>query len=702
VLRWIHTEFWTYHRVISLVALIYFVLPMLAFIPVPDEKVGAVSTLSRMDVWMLRGQRVGLLLLCVFLALNPIVGPRHIMLHEMNFGLPLLSLDYLYGLAAGFLVGKLILLHGEDFTRRRRTGWQIELRVSRAVFPILTVVCAAIVLILIVRNGPAVLRVNRNRLADFGELTWRSLPANGGILLGDFPEKLMVFQAAQARHTGQLTWLPVDVKALPTPEYRARLERLRPGLWLASTNRHNLTQPEMVRQVALLVKHGRVFYQHPSNGYFGEAFYLQPAGSVYEIKEYGTNEVNLPPVPEEVIAQTAKTWDDFAPQLAALQQAGGEDPVWAQELQKALLLEPVPFGQLAVLKEWYSLALNGWGVDLQRSGHLPEAGRQFAQALALNPENWIAGINLTVNSNLQSKTEMTKAESDDLAQKVGDLVTIQKLGNEMNLFGPIDEPTVRLMLGKFFEEQKEPRLAYQEFSRAVALAPAALAPQFAFATLLVRYHLFDQAQQSFNRLHAEINAGNVDPEWDQQVSLLEARFWLSQTNRANARNLLATVADKYGKQPNVLDRVGETYLEFDDVTDAEPVMQAELAANPDDQAALLNQSRVFIMTDRAGAAIPVLDHLLSLTNVPEARFNRAQAYMMTKNFDAAKADYLELQNKPVNQLFVTLNLGRIALQAHDTNQAIRYYSGFLSNTPAGSVPWQAVSNQLHALGAHGF
>jgi len=702
LLLWFFSEFWPHHRAISLVAVIYYLLPMLAFLPVPDEKVGSVSTLSRMDVWILRGQRAGLLLLCVFLTLNPIVGLRHILAHEMNLSLPLLSLDYLNGLAAGFLAGKLILLHGEDFTRRRRTGWRLELQVSRAVFPVLTVLCSAIILTLIVRNVPVVTQANRNSLAQFGELAWRSLPPEGGFLLSDFPEKLMVFQAVQARHTARPTWLPIDLKSLPTPEYRARLDRLRPELRLASTNRHSLTPPEMVYAVAQLLKHGRVFYLHPNSGFLGEVFYAQPEGSVYELKKYASDPVELPTTPPEAIARTEKTWDDFAPQLESLRRAGEGGSLLTPRFEKELLLEQISFNQIAVLEGWYSLALNAWGVDLQRNGSWPAAKRRFTDSLALSPENWVAGVNLTVNSNLLAGIKMEGAENRELAQKLGDVGSIQKLGVELNLFGPVDEPSLCLMLGNLYQQQQEPRMAFQQFNRAQTLAPGALAPKFALANLFLRYHLKDQALKAIKNLRAEISGGNVNPEWDLQASFLEAKLWLSQTNSLNARGILEGVADKYGKRPGILDRVAETYLEYNDMTNAESVMTGLLAAEPDDQAALLNQSRVFIMAGRGEAAIPILDHLLTLTNLPEARFNRAQAYMISQKFNAAKADYLDLLGQPVNQLWVNLNLGRIAIKDHDTNLAARYFLTGLSNAPAGSIEWQTASNQLHAVGVQGY
>ena len=699
----LHREFWMLHRAMALVAVIYFVLPMLAFLPVPDEKVGSVSTLTRMDVWVLRGQRVGLLLLCVFLALNPIIGPRHILLHEMNLSLPLLSLDYLNGLAAGFLVGKILLLHGEDYTRRRRTGWQMELRVSHAILPILTVLVALIVLALIVRNVPVVMQANRNSLAQFGELAWRSLPPEGGVLLSDSPDKLMVFQAAQAWHTRQPVWLPVDIKLLPKPDYRKRLDHLRPGFWLSGTNQQAFTEREVVNQIVQLLKHGRVFYLHPSNGLFGETFYLEPAGSVLELKAYTDEQLKHPPIPAEAVARTEKTWDDFGPQLKSLEQANEvASPSLNAFSQKDLLLEPIPFSQAAVLGSWYSLALNAWGVDLQRNGSLIAARQRFTQSLALDPKNWIASANLTVNSNLLAGVEITTVESDDLAQKVNEVSTIAKLGLELNRYGPADEPSLCLMLGSFFHAEKEPRLAFQQFSRAQALAPAAVAPDFALAAFYVHYHLNDQALQTIRHMQAKIAGPKAQPEWGLQASLLEAKVWLAETNLANGRRVLAAVAEKYGQQDGVLDRVAETYLDSDDLTNAESVITALLAGKPDDQAALLNQSRILIQTDRASAAISVLNHLLTLTNLPAARINRAQAYLMITNLAAAKTEYQALQSLPVNQALVNFKLGEIAVHDHDTNQAVRYLSVCLSNTPPGSVEWQTVSNQLRTLGARGY
>jgi hypothetical protein len=44
----------------------------------------------------------------------------------------------------------------------------------------------------------------------------------------------------------------------------------------------------------------------------------------------------------------------------------------------------------------YAVALDYWGTELQKANHLKEAHGQFAEAVRLNTNNFIAAINLRV------------------------------------------------------------------------------------------------------------------------------------------------------------------------------------------------------------------------------------------------------------------------------------------------------------------
>ena len=156
---------------------------------------------------------------------------------------------------------------------------------------------ALMIAALAARNAPAILRLNFHPLQRFGELAVESLPAGRGVMLSDQPQKLAVFQAALSQHRNRPDWLAVDTRALPAVAYRARLERRQPVGWLTDENRHELTPLEMRQLLEHIARTNRLFYLHPSYGYFFERFYLEPIGAIYEMKLRGTNPLDIPPLP---------------------------------------------------------------------------------------------------------------------------------------------------------------------------------------------------------------------------------------------------------------------------------------------------------------------------------------------------------------------------------------------------------------------
>ena len=158
------------------------------------------------------------------------------------------------------------------------------------------------------RNTPAILRLNFHPLQRFGELAVESLPAGRGVMLSDQPQKLAVFQAALSHTRNRADWLAVDTRALPAVEYRAGLERRQPIGWLTDENRHELTPLEMGRLLEQIARTNRLFYLHPSYGYFFERFYLEPIGAIYEMKLRGKNPLEIPPLPGAVTDANETFW----------------------------------------------------------------------------------------------------------------------------------------------------------------------------------------------------------------------------------------------------------------------------------------------------------------------------------------------------------------------------------------------------------
>ena len=693
----IYRGFWLSHRMITLAIMLFFLMPLLAFLlRFGDDDTKNKSPLDQAMIRFFRGVRAGLLLLGVWLAFDTIFGPRQVVSRQMHFFLPLLTFDYLNALGVAFLAGNLLLIPRHENSGRRRTlARQLTEWLESAAAPLLTVLLAVAVLGLSARNLQAIVLVNRQPLIQFGQLALHSLPPGGGIVLSDFPELLEVFQAAQAQTRDKQAWLPVDVESLPIPEYRERLQRLHASSWLMSTNRQNLVPAEVLQLVDRLAQTDRIYYLHPSFGYFFERFYKQPTGSVFELKRFLTNSINPPPLTPGNITQSEKILDEFTPQLELLQQAAAapESPL-VKAIEKIFRLEAVAPNQLGLQKEWFSMALDSWGVDLQRSGQLPAAERRFSQALSLNTNNWVARINLFCNTNLQAGNKMDVTSAAGFASQIG---SVEKMVLLIGHLGPLDDPGFCYLLGNVFQQSGLPRQAMQQFDRARELAPGVLAPQFELARLAARFGMPDRAMELIDQMRNILKTRPSDADMDTQLALIEAGVWLSQTNLNRAGEALQTVVQQHPDNARTLNRISQAYFAIGHFTNAEMLVTQVLHREPDDISALMMQSQIFLQTSRAELAIPVLNRVLSITNTPDAKLTRAMAYVQTGNLSAAKADCLELDSSLTNCFLAEYWLAHIAGLEHDTNQSIHYLQLCLTNAPRQTPIWHEARARLQAL-----
>ena len=97
-------------------------------------------------------------------------------------------------------------------------------------------------------------------------------------------------------------------------------------------------------------------------------------------------------------------------------------------------------------------------------------------------------------------------------------------------------------------------------------------------------------------------------------------------------------------------------------------------------------------------AISAMTRVLNIvTNDPNARFNRALAYLKSDQLAKARADYAELQSTYTNSPQIAFGLGEVAWQQHDTNEALRNYRIFLSNAPTNSPDIKIVNERIAQL-----
>ncbi|MGA3284992.1 MAG: DUF2723 domain-containing protein, partial [Verrucomicrobiota bacterium] len=591
----LYYQFWVEHQLLAMAVVLYFLVPTLAcLVRQRDEGTKNKSQVDRFQLWIYRSLRVALLLACLWLAFDPVSGPRQIIQSEFGVSLPLLTFDYLNALGVAFLAGNLLLISQGTVRRRSHSRTSIQLRQLAVPF---AAGCLVLVIVgLVGRNTPAIFHMNSHPLERFGDLLADSLPAGRGVMLSGQPQKLEVFQAALTHRRNGADWLAVYTHALPTVAYRAWLERRQPAGWLTDENRHELTSLETVRLLEHIARTSRLFCLHPSYGYLFERFYLEPTGAIYEVKLRGKKNLEIPPLTAAATDANETFWTGaWQKELASLVPAPRWSTGWQEKIQ-CLGFAPVPFYQDRLLAEWYSLSLDGWGVALQQQGHWNEARLRLEQALQLNTNNLSAQISLACNTNLQSGF-------------------IQHLSLVLNNSGPFDEPIFCYLLGCAFQKNGMLLQAAEQFERTRTLTPGALAPELALAEIYTRLQFPDRARPLIDHLRNETKNLPASSALDLEMALLEANAWLSQTNTANASGVLQSVLQQHPDDAQIADGVISAYLAFGDFTNALQLVNAKLAKSPDDVASLNIQAAILIQSGNAAAAIPVLDHMLTLTNL---------------------------------------------------------------------------------------
>ena len=691
----LYYHFWRGPRLLTMVVLFYFLLPIsVLVVRLRDEGTKNKSGVDRFQIWIYRSLRFCLLLVCWWVTFDPTIGPRQIVQDQMYFSLPLLTLDYLNALAAGFLFGNLLLISqpvaDRDGLRRSRN----KFRWKQFVVP---VGIAGIVLIatgLFIRNARAIWRLNFHPLEDFGRLAVKSLPAGHGVVLCDFSERLCVFEAALASRHEAADWLAVDTKELPTVAYRARLERRQPAGWLTDKNRHELTPLETLRLLEQAAQANRMFYLHPSYGYFFEAFYLEPTGTIYEMKLRGKDPLDVPALPGALVAANEQFWTDAWDKDLAQLVPPAVTRSGVEEKLAHYGLVPVPAFQDRVLAGWYSIALDGWGVALQKEGRLAAAGVRLEQALQLNTNNVSAQLSLASNSNLQAGVEMGLADVATVADRLGNP---DRLNTIMNNDGPFDEPTVGYLLGNSFLEHGLLVQGAGQLERVRTLAPRSLAPELALAEIYNRLQMPGRGRPLINHLREEMGKQPANTTLDLNLALVDSYSWLLQTNPAQARSVLQSVVAEHPDDPQIANRVLGAYMAFGDLTNALRLADAQLARMPDDITSLNNKAVILAQVGRPDEAVKVLDRLLTLTNQVSARINRALANIANEDFAPAESDLQEAEKEGDGSVVVNFGFALVAQHNHDTNQAIHYLELCLTNSPVGSPLWQQASVHLRML-----
>src|SRR5262249_34184127 len=319
-----------------------------------------------------------LLVLCIWVALDRQFSPRHYQPTMMVYGILLLPFYYLGALSVGYFSGYFLLVFGVKPTGRLRHAPSSSPLVSGTALGLVWLLLLLTPTLLLCRNLPQIRKTNGPMLRQFVSLMAKDLPAEGSILLSDELGRLLLLQSAFTQAGRSKDFVFLDTSSLRIPDDYTFLLRKHPHRWKTSLPQNVAEVPDSDIQYLLtkLAETNNIYYLHPSFGYFFETFFPEAHGLVYKLQRYSTNTpLELKPSPE-LTRENENFWKQIdGPILDFIQSAAVKPPpptqrtLWEGTIKPYLRADEGTHDAIS-LGRYYSLALDYWGVQMQRSGRL--------------------------------------------------------------------------------------------------------------------------------------------------------------------------------------------------------------------------------------------------------------------------------------------------------------------------------------------
>jgi tetratricopeptide (TPR) repeat protein len=633
---------------------------------------------------------------CIWLVFDPPFSPRH-----NGFGL---MFYYLIALSIGYYSGYFLLIFGKKVARQRGRQTESLQWLNRLIVAGVCLLGVVAVAGLAYRNAPQIRETNGDTFQRYTSLVVEKLPAAGGYLLSDDPEQLDLVRSALVRDGRARDFVPLETQSLVVPGYHRFLHRIYPQRWpeIVSATQTNALNPfGLIRVMALLARTNGLYYLHPSFNYYFEQFYLEPHGLIYKMKTL-PGDTLLPPLPDQnLIAENETFWKQAAEGFAPIEHAAGPpDPnapqSWGERRLKKFHVPREPDHMTLLAGPFYSRGLDFWGVELQRAGELEKAAARFEDAQKLNPDNIVAQINLHFNETLRAggtaPVDLSKATADQFGK-------YQTWSEVMNANGPFDEPSfcfengVNLAAGNRYFRQ-----AVGSFDRVRELTPDNLPARLWLAQIYLMNRLPGRALDALHDPLAHPENFSLVETNETQLHVLAAAACFQETNFTRGSELLEAEIASHPDDNNLLAAAAQAYMVHGLFDKALDVIDRRLQLVPDDPAWLYSKGYISIQLKNYDAAIAALSRVLTIqTNNNNAVFNRAIANLDSGRLDAARADYLRLQQTFSNSFQVAYGLGEIAWRQHDTNEAVRNYAIYLANANTNTGEAQTILERLREL-----
>jgi tetratricopeptide (TPR) repeat protein len=645
-----------------------------------------------------------LLVFCIWMTFDPPFSPRY-----LNLGTPLLTLYYLGALSIGYFSGYFLLIFGKapgsHSQPPRPEPFQFLDPLVVVGFWVLVV---ATVTGLAYRNAPQIRAANDDTFQKYASFVEENLPRSGGILLSDDPYRLFFVEAALARDGRAKDFLPLDTQSLNWPAYLRFLHNKFPQKWpeLVSPKEVKPLNPiGLIGALTMLARSNELYYLHPSFGYYFEQFYQEPRGLAYKLKTL-PGDTLLPPLPDKnQIAENQAFWarvetQAFAPIKRAVTPPDPNAPhSWGWRMLDIFHV-PREQNQNAILAgTFYSRSLNFWGVQLQRAGDLTNAAACFILAEEVNPDNFVAQINLRFNQSLRAgksvPLDLSKTTSDQFGK-------YRDWNGVLNANGPFDEPSFCFVEGINLAAQNGFfRQAVAPLARVRELEPDNLVARLWLGQIYVMSRLPDRALEALRDPLEQPERFSLAKMNETQLNVTAAAAYLQKNDFARGTQLLETEIALHPDDTNLLNATVQAYLNHSLFTNALVIIDRQLKLAPNDPAWLFKQGNVSFQLKADDDAIAAFTRVLATqTNNPSVLFNRALACLNSGKLDAARADYKTLQQSFTNSFQVAWGLGEIAWRQHDTNEAIKNYKLYLANANTNTEEATNVMQRLRELKGH--
>ncbi len=643
------------------------------------------------------------LVFCIWMAFDPPFSPRH-----LGFGTPLLTLYYLGALIVGYFSGYFLLIFGKAPGSRTQP---LQPEPFQFLDPLVVVVfwllVVATVTGLIYRNTPQVRAANDDTFPKYASFVEENLPRSGGILLSDDPIRLFLVEAALARDGRAKDFLPLDTQSLNWPAYLRFLHKKFPQKWpelVSATDMKPLNPIGLVGALTMLAKSNELYYLHPSFGYYFEQFYQEPHGLAYKLKTL-PGDTLLPPLPDKnQIAENQAFWarvetQAFAPIKRAVAPPDPNAPrSWGDRLLDRFHV-PREQNQNAILAgTFYSRSLDFWGVQLQRAGNLANAAACFIMAEEVNPDNFVAQINLQFNQSLRAgksaPLDLSKTTSDQFGK-------FRDWNSALNANGPFDEPSFCFVEGINLATQNGYfRQAVAPLARVQELEPDNLETRLTLGQIYVMSRLPDRALEVLRDPLEQPERFSLAKTNKTQLNVVAAAACFQNKDFARGTHLLETEIVLHPADDDLRTAIVQVFLMHGLFTNALDVIDRKLRLVPNDPDWLFSQGYTCFQMKAYDDAIAALTRALQQTNNLTARFYRAVACLNSGRLDEARADYKTLQPSFTNSFLIAYGLGEIAWRQHETNEAIRNYKLYLANANTNTEEATNIMQRLRELKGH--